>query len=162
MGVCTEDKGTLYYSDNLIGEKLNGGAAGVVDLRTVWGNDEIVGLASLMDKIVIFGSNSIVIYKGASVPSTMTLDEVINGVGLISRDNVVNISSDLVFMSYNGLQSLSRLVATDGKAPLQDISLAVRNDLTTLINGTSNLDNIKSTFFPAFKLKVLEKTEPVS
>ena len=148
-GGVTEDKGTLYYSDNLIGEKLNGGASGVVDLRTVWGDDEIVGLASLMDKIVIFGRNSIVIYKGASDPSSMTLDEVINGVGLISRDNIVSISSDLVFMGYNGLQSLSRLVATDGKAPLQDLSLAVRNDLTSIINSSSNLDNIKSTFFPA-------------
>ena len=149
-GGVTEDKGTLYYSDNLIGEKLNSGAAGVIDLRTVWGNDEIVGLASIMDKIIIFGKSSIVIYKGASVPGTMTLDEVINGVGLISRDNIANINADVVFMSYNGLQSLSRLVATDGKAPLRDLSLPVRNDLTDLIINSANsrtLDDIKSTYF---------------
>ncbi len=54
-GGITEDPGTLYYSDNLIGEKLNAGAAGSIDLKTVWGNDEIVGLASVMDSIVIFG-----------------------------------------------------------------------------------------------------------
>lgn len=146
-GGVTEDKGTLYYSDNLIGEKLNGGASGVVDLRTVWGNDEIVGLASIMDKIIIFGRATIVIYKGASNPSTMTLDEVINGVGLISRDNIANINADVVFMSYNGLQSMSRLVATDGKAPLQDLSLPVRNDITDLIATATNLDNIKSAYF---------------
>ena len=40
-GGITEDPGTIYYSDNLIGEKLTGGAAGILNLRTVWGSDEI-------------------------------------------------------------------------------------------------------------------------
>ena len=62
-GGITEDPGTIYYSDNLIGEKLNTGAAGSLDLRTVWGADEIVGLASIMDKIIIFGKNNIAIYS---------------------------------------------------------------------------------------------------
>lgn len=145
-GGITEDKGTVYYSDNLIGEKLNTGAAGSVDLKTVWGNDEIVALGSIMDKLIIFGKNNIVIYSGATDPSTMTLDELIRGVGLAGRDNVVYVGADVIFMSYEGLHSLSRITATDGKAPITDLSLAVRNDLTGILSS-KDLDTIKSTYY---------------
>lgn len=144
-GGVTEDLGTLYYSDNLIGEKLNGGAAGVIDLHTVWGQDEIVGLASLMDKIIIFGKNNIAIYTGASDPSAMVLEELIKGIGLAGRDNIVYMGADLLFLSYEGLQSLSRITQTDGKAPLTDMSIAVRNTLAFYLS-TADLTTIKTVY----------------
>lgn len=144
-GGVTEDSGTLYYSDNLIGEKLNGGASGVIDLHTVWGQDEIVGLASLMDKIIIFGKNNIAIYSGASNPSAMVLEELIKGVGLAGRDNIVYMGADLLFLSYEGLQSLSRITQTDGKAPLTDMSIAVRNTLAFYLS-TADLTTIKTVY----------------
>tara|TARA_R110000772_G_scaffold66677_5_gene148395 strand:- start:603 stop:2261 length:1659 start_codon:yes stop_codon:yes gene_type:complete len=144
-GGVTEDLGTLYYSDNLIGEKLNAGAAGVIDLHTVWGQDEIVGLASLMDKIIIFGKNNIVIYNGASDPNTMSLDELIKGVGLAGRDNIIYMGADLLFLSYEGLQSLSRIVQTDGKAPITDLSIATRNTLAYYLS-TADLSTVKSVY----------------
>ena len=98
-GGITEAKGTIYYSDNLIGEKLNGGAAGALDLKTVWGNDEIIHLASLENKLVIFGKQNIVIYSGAINPATMVLEEIIRDVGLAGRDNVVYVGADLFFLS---------------------------------------------------------------
>lgn len=160
-GGVTEDLGTLYYSDNLIGEKLNGGAAGVIDLHTVWGQDEIVGLAALMDKIIIFGKNNIAIYSGASDPATMVLEELIKGIGLAGRDNIVYMGSDLLFMSYEGLQSLSRITESDGKAPLEDMSISVRNtlahylstaDLTTIKTVYHKIDGLVITFVPDSKL----------
>ena len=145
-GGITEDPGTLFYSDNLIGEKLTGGAAGSLDLRTVWGSDEIVGLGAIMDKLVIFGKNNIAIYNGASTPSSMALDELIQGVGLAGRDNIVYVSAELLFMSYEGLQSLGRIQAADGKAPLSDISIAVRNSLTYYLS-TADLKTVKSVYY---------------
>tara|TARA_R100001443_G_scaffold29212_2_gene42444 strand:+ start:3130 stop:4635 length:1506 start_codon:yes stop_codon:yes gene_type:complete len=145
-GGITEDKGTLFYSDNLIGEKLNGGAAGSLDLKTVWGNDEIVGLASLENKIVIFGKQNIAIYSGALNPATMTLDELIRDTGLAGRDNVVYVGADLVFMSYEGLQSMQRIQQTDGKAPLEGLSTTVRNDLTRILTQ-ADVGNIKSVYY---------------
>ena len=120
-GGITEAPGVVYYSDNLIGEKVNGGAAGSVDLKTVWGNDEVVGLASIMDKIVIFGKQNIAIYNGASNP-------------------------DIIFLSYEGLMSVGRLQQTDGKAPLTDLSITVRNDLTTILSSAT-VANIKSSYY---------------
>ncbi len=145
-GGITEDGGTLFYSDNLIGEKLTGGAAGVVDLKTVWGNDEIVGLATLEDKIIIFGKSNIVLYAGASNPATMTLVEIIRGVGLAGRDNIVYVEADLFFMSYEGLMSIKRLTQSDGKAPVETISITVRNDLTRILVD-ADLDTIKSCYY---------------
>ena len=145
-GGVTLDSGVVYYSDNLIGEKLAGGAAGLLDLRTVWGQDEIVGLASLMDKLIIFGKNNIAIYNGASDPSTMALDELIKGVGLAGRDNIVYVGSDLLFLSYEGLQSFSRIVQSDGKAPINDFSISVRNALAFYLSK-ADLDTVKTIYY---------------
>ena len=118
-GGITEAKGTIYYSDNLIGEKLNGGAAGALDLKTVWGNDEIIHLASLENKLVIFGKQNIVIYSGAINPATMVLEEIIRDVGLAGRDNVVYVGADLFFLSYEGLVSIRRVTQTYGMATVE-------------------------------------------
>ena len=145
-GGITEDPGTIYYSDNLIGEKLNTGAAGSLDLRTVWGADEIVGLASIMDKIIIFGKNNIAIYSGASNPASMTLDELIQGVGLAGRDNIVYVGAEVLFMSYEGLQALSLVTNTGGKAPISGLSVAVRNSLSFYL-AQADLTTVKSVFY---------------
>lgn len=145
FGGITEDVGVLWYSDNLIGEKLTGGAAGSLDLKTVWGNDEIVGLSSIEDKIIIFGKQNIVIYIGASDPSTMVLFDLITGVGLAGRDNIVSLGADIVFLSYEGLRSINRVTQSDGKNPVGDLSIVVRNDLTHVVNN-ADLDTVKSVY----------------
>ena len=145
-GGITEAPGVVYYSDNLIGEKLNGSASGSLDLKTVWGNDEVVGLAAIMDKLVIFGKQNIVIYNGASDPDTMSLNEVIKGIGLAGRDNITYVATDVIFMSYEGLMSLQRITQTDGKSPIDDLSISVRNDLTRLL-ATATVSNIKSAYY---------------
>ena len=153
-GGITEAPGVVYYSDNLIGEKLNTGAAGAIDLKTVWGNDEVVGLASLMNKLIIFGKQNIAVYEGASTPSSMVLDELIKGTGLAGRDNIVYVGTDIIFLSYEGVMSLSRLAQTDGKAPYQELSVPVRNDLTRILSSAT-IANIKSTYYPEEGLVII-------
>lgn len=153
-GGITEAPGVVYYSDNLIGEKLTGGAAGSVDLKTVWGNDEVVGLASIMDKIVIFGKQNIAIYSGASNPASMALEEVIKGTGLAGKDNIAYVGTDILFLSYEGLMSLGRLQQTDGKAPIQDLSVTVRNDLVGILSSAT-VANIKTAYYPEDGLLVI-------
>ena len=145
-GGVTEAKGTLFYSDNLIGQDLNTGAAGIIDLKTVWGNDEIIGLGSLEDKLVIFGKQNIVIYSGALNPATMVLEELIRDTGLAGRDNIVYIGADLIFMSYEGVQSIQRVQQSDGKAPIEGLSTTVRNDLTRLLTQ-ADLSTVKSVYY---------------
>lgn len=144
-GGVTEDKGTVFYSDNLIGQKVHGGASGSLDLKTVWGNDEIIGLGALEDKLIIFGKQNIVIYNSASIPTSLVLDEIIIGTGLAGRDNIVYVGTDLIFLSYEGLTTLSRLTEQDGKAPVSTVSIAVRNDLSRLMS-TTDLSQVKSCY----------------
>ena len=153
-GGITEALGVVFYSDNLIGEKLTGGAAGSLDLKTVWGNDEVVGLAAIMDKLVIFGKQNIAIYSGASNPASMALEEVIKGTGLAGKDNIAYVGTDILFLSYEGLMSLGRLQQTDGKAPIQDLSITVRNDLATILSSAT-VANIKTAYYPEDGLLVI-------
>ena len=153
-GGITEALGVVFYSDNLIGEKLTGGAAGSLDLKTVWGNDEVVGLAAIMDKLVIFGKQNIAIYSGASNPASMALEEVIKGTGLAGKDNIAYVGTDILFLSYEGLMSLGRLQQTDGKAPIQDLSITVRNDLASILSSAT-VANIKTAYYPEDGLLVI-------
>jgi hypothetical protein len=127
-GVAAE-KDVVYYSDTLIGHEwrqygpdgASGGgddtSAGYVDLKTVWGQDEIVAIAPFYGKLVIFGKHNIVIYNGPAEPTTMELDEVIRGVGCVSRDSVQAVGDDLYFCSNTGVRSLHRTSELD-KLPL--------------------------------------------
>ena len=153
-GGITEAPGVVYYSDSLIGGKLTGGTAGVIDLKTVWGNDEVVGLAAIMDKLVIFGKQNIVIYAGANNVSSIAVEEVIKGTGLAGKDNIAYVGTDILFLSYEGLMSLGRLQQTDGKAPIQDLSVTVRNDLVGILSSAT-VANIKTAYYPEDGLLVI-------
>jgi len=141
-GGITEEKDVVYYSDTLQGDTWTGGASGVIDLKTVWGTDEIVAIAPMFGKLVIFGKHNIAIYNGPTDPDTMVLDEVIKGIGCASRDSVVSIGDDLYFLSSTGVRSLNRTTEKD-KMPLQDLSLTIKD---TLIRNISNSTNTKAVY----------------
>lgn len=128
VGGVAEEKDVVYYSDTLNAHKWGSGAAGYLDLKTVWGNDEIVAIAPFYGQMVIFGKSNIVIYQGVTDPSTMSLVEVIRGVGCASRDTVQAVGDDLLFLSDTGLRSLSRTTELD-KVPLVDYSLNIKDTL---------------------------------
>ena len=137
----TTDKSTIKWSDLLEGVKWTGGSSGSIDITKVWPNgyDEIVALAAHNGFLVIFGKESIVIYQGASDPSTMTLHDTISSIGCVGRDAVTSTGKDLVFLDKSGLRSLSRTIQ-EKSAPLGDISRNVDEDIKLIIsNETGNI-----------------------
>lgn len=144
VGGIAEAKDVVYYSDTLIGHKFSTGASGSVDLKTVWGGDEIVALAGFMGKLVIFGKQNIAIYNGADDPSTMSLDEVIAGMGCAARDSVQILGDDILFLSNSGLRSLRRTMVQD-KMPLTDLSRNIKDEITTHIVN-ADMDKVKGQF----------------
>ena len=137
----TTDKSTIKWSDLLEGAKWTGGSSGSIDITKVWPNgyDEIVALAAHNGFLVIFGKESIVIYQGASDPSTMTLHDTISSIGCVGRDAVTSTGKDLVFLDKSGLRSLSRTIQ-EKSAPLGDISKNVDEDIKLIIsNETGNI-----------------------
>jgi len=148
VGGVAEEKDVLHYSSLLDSDDFrtnaeNGASnGGSIDLKTVWGTDEIVAIAPFFGQLVIFGKNNIAIYDSPNVIASIALNEVIKGVGLVSRDSVQAIGDDLVFLSNTGLRSLARTTEKD-KLPLQDLSLNIKD---TLIRNIGNSTNVKSIY----------------
>jgi len=136
VGGVAEQKDVLFYSNLLDGDDWIGG--GLIDLKTVWGTDNIVAIAPFFGKLVVFGENNIAIYNSPNIIGSMALDEVINGVGCVSRDSVQAIGDDLVFVSSTGLRSLARTTEKD-KLPLIDLSLNVKDTLIRHIGQSTNM-----------------------
>ncbi len=145
VGGMTEKRNTIYYSDTLQANKWNTGAAGQIDLKTVWGGDYIQAIHAFMDKLVIFGTKNIAIYNNPWDPDNMVLDELIEGVGLKARDSVAHIGNEIVFLSNSGLATLSRIVQTDGKMPINYLSVHIRDELAlNIVNA--DMDQCKAAY----------------
>jgi hypothetical protein len=141
-GGVTEEKDVLFYSNILDGDDWTGGSTGAIDLKNVWGTDEIVAIAPFFGKLVIFGKNNIAIYNSPDTVGSLAIDEVIRGIGCVSRDSVQAIGDDLVFLSETGLRSLTRTTQKD-KLPLTDLSINIKD---TLIRNIGRSTNVKSIY----------------
>ena len=158
----TNNKHTIYWSDTLNGNAWNGGTTGAIDLTTVWptGHDEVVALAAHNGFLIIFGKTSIVVYSGASSPTTMALHDTVEGVGCVARDSVQHTGTDILFLSDSGVRSFGRVIQ-EKSMPMRDISKNVRNDLVRYVNeeriADSTLASVKSVYSPeeAFYLLTL-------
>ena len=140
-GGITEEDDVLYYSKLLDGHKW-GSDGGIIDLKSVWGQDTIVAIHSFAGKLVIFGKENIAIYNSPDIIGNIALDEVIRGIGCVSRDSIQSIGDDLYFLSDTGVRSLFRTTQLD-KLPLTEKSITIKDELISNINSSTN---VKSTF----------------
>jgi hypothetical protein len=142
------DTSTVYWSDLLNGSAWTGGTSGSINLNKVWPNgmDEVVALAAHNDYLIIFGKNAILTYSGATDPATMQLADTIANVGCVSRDSVQHTGTDLLFLSNEGVRSLSRTIQ-EKSLPMRDISKNVRNDLL-YINTQQINSPLRSVYSP--------------
>jgi len=159
----SSDKVTISFSDLIAGHVWGGGTSGSLDVSRVWPNgaDEIMGLAAHNDFLFIFGKRQILVYKGASTPSSIILSDTIGSIGCIARDTIQSVGSDVIFLSDSGVRSLMRTIQ-EKSAPLRDLSKNIRFDLnSSLVSET--LANLKSVYSEkeAFYLLVLPTTAQV-
>jgi hypothetical protein len=141
------DRQTVYFSDLLNPAEWKTGTSGYLNIsEVVPNNDPIVALASHNGFLVIFCQRHIVVYANPQDPSTLTLSDVINGVGCIARDSVASIGSDILFLSQTGVQSLQRTVQ-EKSLPFRDISKNVRDSLLSNVNSEVT-KYIKAIYYP--------------
>lgn len=157
------DKTTLTFSDLLSGHVYTGGTSGTLNVNSVWPNgaDEITGLAAHNGFLFIFGKRQILVYQGATAPSTMSLYDTVIGIGCQWRDSIQSTNTDVVFLSNSGIRSILRTIQ-EKSAPFRDLSKNVRNDLMQLVAG-EDPDNIKAVYseVDAFYLLTLPTTGQV-
>jgi hypothetical protein len=142
----TTDKTTVTFSDLLSGHIYTGGTSGTLNINNVWPNgaDEITGLAAHNGFLFIFGKRQILVYSGATAPSSMALSDTVIGIGCISRDSIQPTNTDVVFLSNSGVRSVLRTIQ-EKSAPFRDLSKNVRNDLSELLQS-ENLNSIKAVY----------------
>ena len=142
------DTQTIYFSDLQDPSNWTTGTAGSLDISTVIPTgDPIVALAQHNGFLIIFCKKHIIVYSGASNPATMTLSDVITGVGCIARDTVQSVAgTDLLFLSDTGVQSFQRIIQ-EKSLPFRDVSRNVRDNLLALISSET-LANIKAIYYP--------------
>jgi len=154
------DKVTVSFSDLIAGHVWGGGTSGSLDVSRVWPNgaDEVMGLAAHNDFLFIFGKKQILVYSGASTPSTIVLSDTVGSIGCIARDTIQSVGSDVIFLSDSGVRSLMRTIQ-EKSAPLRDLSKNVRFDLNSSL-ASETLANLKSVYSEkeAFYLLVLPAT----
>ena len=143
-GGVSENPFTIFYSDLLDPTNFNSDNAGILDISSVVGNnDTIVGLAQHNNYLVIFCQDNIVVYKGADNPDTMELEDVITGVGCLSRDSIKATGTDLIFLSKSGVRSLSRTIQ-EKSMPMRELTLNIRDEVTEWLQYETNPDNIRA------------------
>ena len=150
----TTNKTTVYFTNVLDGSNFHSGTSGTLDISSVLtqGMDEIVTLGAHNGYLIIFCKNNIIIYgdgdnfQAGMTTSSLTLVEVIEGVGCIARDSVQNTGEDILFLSNTGVRSLNRTVQEKSQ-PMRDISKNIRNDIIQAIEF-EDVDLIKSVYSP--------------
>jgi hypothetical protein len=157
------DKVTVSFSDLIAGHVWSGGTTGTLDTTRVWPNgaDEVQALAAHNGFLFIFGKRQILVYQGATTPSTMSLSDTVGGIGCLARDSVQTTSSDVIFLSNSGVRSLMRTIQ-EKSAPERDLSKNVRNDLMDDV-ALQTLPNIKSVYSEreGFYLLTMPSTQSV-
>lgn len=120
----------IYWSDLLIGHVWDSGTAGFYNMDKAWpdGSDVVTGLASWNGRLIVFGRNSIVIFKDAFSASTIAIEDTITGIGCIATNTIQYAGTDLLFLSARGVMSLGRTIQ-EKSAPLNDVSKNVRDEL---------------------------------
>ena len=163
IAASTTDKTTLTFSDLLSGHIYTGGTSGTLNVNSVWPNgaDEITGLAAHNGFLFIFGKRQILVYQGATTPSSMSLYDTVIGIGCQWRDSIQSTNTDVVFLSNSGVRSILRTIQ-EKSAPFRDLSKNVRNDLMQLVAGEAPA-NVKAVYseVDAFYLLILPTAKQV-
>ena len=140
------DNTTVYFSDLLSGHIWTGGTSGTLNINQVWPNgaDNITGLAAHNNFLIIFGQRQILVYSGATTPSTITLADSVASIGCIARDSIQSTGKDVLFLSNSGLRSFARTII-EKSVPIGDISKNVRSDFMNTV-AAETVANIKSVY----------------
>lgn len=151
---------TLWWSKLLDGKIWNAGDAGSVNLQNVWpgGQDAIVAVAVFQDRVVIFGTNNILLYTLPTDrnPANMTLTDSISNIGCEARDSVIIAGGDIYFLAKDGYYKLPRLAQVTSLLSLVKVTKLVADDFVTAVAAESAAKHkIRAGYNPTTKFLVL-------
>ncbi len=143
----------IAYCD-LLDETDWSSGGGEIDLMSNKGSvhtgfDTLTAISSFDGYLVAFLRDSIVIFDSPEDPSSLVIEQIIQGIGCIARDSVQQVGNDVYFLSDAGVRSLKQVVFTADRVEMKELSKIVRKDLVESMNTPSgNLAKIRSTYDP--------------
>lgn len=126
---------TAYYSALLKPTDFTGEGSGYIDFRYVIPQgDELVDIGSMMNFIVFFFKNHIVIYAGTdpTAEGDFVIYQNIDGTGVVAPNTVLNVGSDIYFLTNKGVKSLKQLVSA-GSLNVDPMSESIDHDIIAAI-----------------------------
>ena len=124
-------KNTIYYSHNFEPDNFTGTGAGNISL-----SDQVVGLKSFRDDLIIFCRNSIHKLVNINDSNNIAVVPVTQNVGCLSSHSIQEIGGDLVFLSPDGIRSVA------GTSRIGDVELgSVSRQIQSIISAVANSIN---------------------
>ena len=140
LWVVGSDGLTSYYSALSYPKDFTGDTAGYIDFRYVLPEaDELMDICSLMNYLVFFFKNHIVIYAGTDPTSTgdFIIYQMIPDMGIPAANTIVNVGSDIYFLTDRGIKSLNQTL-TAGALNVGNMSEAIDIDVINAIAANTS------------------------
>jgi hypothetical protein len=142
-----------------------GNTGGVIDVREYWPveSDTIVGIHAHNGFLYVFGRNSILVYANANAgdpagENGIQLQDTISNVGLVRRDAICNIGTDVLFVDDSGVRSIGRVVQ-EKSSPIGEPTLNIRREIQAVIQQELALNplwsGIKMEYMPSKSLAIM-------
>ena len=124
----------IHWSALLDGDNFTTGDTGTINVEEYWpsGYDTITGLVAHNGRLIVFGKQNTLVFANADGDPAgeggLTLEDTIANIGCIARDTIESTGSDVLFLDYTGVRSLSRTV-TQNSLPIGEVSANVQKSI---------------------------------
>jgi len=132
----------LRYTSILTTDKWEG----FFDLSTIWntGSDTPTAISFFNGNIVVFGEESIIVYRPTNDSTVLSLVETLGGIGCPFPRTIEPVGNDLMFLSRYGVRSLGRTLQ-EGKMPIGDVTATIQDFLANATSASGSED-VSATF----------------
>ena len=135
-GSSTEPNGIHYSGTNDIDDFSSSGSG------TIILDDQVVGLKSFRDDLIIFCRNSIYKLININISASIAITPITKNIGCLDGKSIQEIGGDLVFLAPDGIRTLAGTVSI-GDVELGTVSRAVQPVMKDIADNIGNL-NISS------------------
>jgi hypothetical protein len=136
VGGAATAPNTIYYSNTLADSDdltdFTGTGSGSIVL-----DDQVVGLKSFRDDLIIFCSNSIYKLENINNSSTITVTPITQNVGCLDGNSIQEIGGDLIFLSPDGIRTVAG-TARIGDVELGSVSRQIQSLIGTLASSVNS------------------------
>ena len=138
VGGAPTTPNTIYYSGTNDIDDFTTSGSGSIKL-----DDQVVGLRSFRDDLIIFCKNSIWKLENINVSASIAVVPITKNIGCLDGKSIQEIGGDLVFLAPDGIRTLAG-TARIGDVELGSVSRAIQPVIKTIADniGTYNVSSL--------------------